>query len=101
MARTATSGSAEHEHGCKFSPKRSGGASTNAIVPGPLADRSLGCASVREVPGGLGEAEKVLGEAVLRAENFHADEATFFEVEDDLRKVVLVIERNRNRDPPG
>jgi hypothetical protein len=53
------------------------------------------------VPGGLGEAEKVRGEAVLRAENLHANEATIFEVEDDLWKVVLVIERNRDRDPPS
>jgi hypothetical protein len=52
------------------------------------------------VSAGLGEAEKVRGEAVLRAENLHADEATVFEVEDDLWKVVLVIERNRDRDPP-
>jgi hypothetical protein len=51
------------------------------------------------VPGGLG-AEKVRGEAVLRAENLHADQATVFEVEDDFWKVVLVIERNRDREPP-
>jgi hypothetical protein len=51
------------------------------------------------VPRGLGEAEKVWRKAVLRAENLHADEATVFEVEDDLWKV-LVIERNRDRDSP-
>ena len=38
-------------------------------------------------------------EAILRAENLHADEATVFEVEDYLWKV-LVIERNRDRDSP-
>jgi hypothetical protein len=48
----------------------------------------------------LGEAEKVRGEAILRAENLHADQATVFEVEDDFWKVFLVIERNRDRDSP-
>ena len=52
----------------------------------------------RNVPGGLGEGEKVCGEAVLRAENLHANEATIFEVEDDLRKVVSAIDQYGDRD---
>jgi hypothetical protein len=77
---------------------RPGARGLSRLFGGPLsadregghAARSRWCApGFAKVPGGLGEAKKVRGKAVLRANHLHPDETPVLEIEDDLRQVFL------------